>query len=359
MAPPKLFTVQIFAPDGTTYRKSLAPGVIKNAPTFRDRINSGLGECVLDLNLPFDDFDEGNSVALMNVVDISSVDEAHPRGRRIYRGFLSAYEPYIDSGQGVRLTCLGLGSLLTHIFFKSGGSFTVSRGPEDPTVTAKAIIDYFDTFYPGLITYDISSIPATVGTNISFAFADYKCFDALKKTGELSGAGWWWHIDADGKLQLKAKPTSATHRLAIGREIQSITATKTGEKIANDIQVRRSGGTATDYSDSTSITAYGLRSQIVNDSSISDATTANQRGGKLIADGKDPKVSARIVLNEQADIDAIKVGDTVEILNLKKGTTFFSTNSQIVSTTYKGTELEIELEQITNDFGAELETFVG
>src|SRR5437879_602488 len=118
MALQKQFTAKLFAADGTTLRKNIAPNVLKQSPQFNSRINGGLGELVLDLNLPFDDFDEGVSIDYMNIVDLYAIDADHPRGRRIYRGYISRYEPYIEgSDQGVKVTCLGLASLLTHAYY--------------------------------------------------------------------------------------------------------------------------------------------------------------------------------------------------------------------------------------------------
>lgn len=357
----KTYLVKVLDQDNAAFLKTFEPGTLKNLPSFRSKINGGLGELILDLNLPFDDFDEGNSVAFLNLVDLYAIDADHPRGRRIYRGYVSRYEPYAEAGggEGVRVTCLGLASLLTASYYS-----TTTHTNEDPETIGQAIVDHFSSVYGGsLLSY--SGTTQAVGSTVTYTFTDQKWFDALRKTGELAGSGWWWKIDQDGKYHLKPKPASATHTLTIGKDIDSIVAPKDAEKVINEVIVRRSGGTATPYTDASSQATYGTgspatgkRTKIVSDASIPDATTADARGNKLLADLKDAKVSARVTVNVNADLEAITVGDTVRIRNHRKGNTFFSDNMLIVSTYYKGDTLDLELEQLSSDFGAALAEFV-
>src|SRR4051812_3834905 len=125
----RVFNVKIFAPDGTTLQKNLTTErpddltamFLKNSPAFRSRINGGQGECVLDVNAPFDNFSEGTVITFMNIVRIysvtinTSVSPPTQTVTLIYTGFVSRIEPYIDSSgsEGVHVTCLGLVSLLT------------------------------------------------------------------------------------------------------------------------------------------------------------------------------------------------------------------------------------------------------
>ena len=366
MALQKEFSCKILDQDGSTFIIGLAPKLLKSPPSFRSRMNAGLGELVLDLNLPFDDFDEGNSIDFMNIVDVYAVDEDHPRGRRIYRGFISRYEPYIEGEEGVRVTLLGLGSLLPRTFYKNGGSFTVAHATQDPTIIFKAIIDHFGTVYGGsLITYDGSSIPATVGQNVSISFVDQKHFDAAKKAVELAGTGWWWSIDADGKANMKAKPSTATHTFTLGKDIDSLSCTKDSEKIVNDVYVRRNGGTETNYIDATSQSRFGTGSpatgkisKIISDSALTDVGAANQRGNKELSDGKDEKIRGTITVNTNADLEAIKVGDTIKVANIRSSNNFFSDNLQIVGLTYNADSVTIELEESSTDLGLALDDFV-
>src|SRR5947209_7874575 len=134
----KKFLAKVYDQDGTTLRKTFvyertADGSshLKAGPSFHTRINGGQGELVLDVKAPFDDFDEGVSVKLMNIVRLYAVvtDDATKAqtSTLVYTGYVSRYEPYVEQGgEGVRVTCLGLASLLTKSYFKTGGSMTVA-----------------------------------------------------------------------------------------------------------------------------------------------------------------------------------------------------------------------------------------
>ncbi len=364
----KTFNVQVFGQDGVTKIRTIPYSLLKSDPQFTSRINAGLGECVLDLDLPFDDFDEGNLVDYMNIVDIYAVDAANPRGRRIYRGFISRYEPYLESGgtEGVRFTCLGLASLLSFSHYMNGSStFAVAHATQDPETIARAILDHFNSMYGGaLVSYTNDSTDA-VGSSVSITFTDKKWFDALKDTGNLAGEGWWWKVDENGLYWLKAKPSTPTHLFTIGGNVDSLRINKNSESVVNNVFVRRSGGTQTNYADAASQAQYGTgspptgkRTSIINESSLTSVGAADQRGNKALADGKDAKVAVQFVVNDKYDLESIKVGDTCAILNVKRGSTLFSPNMQIVALTYQGDKVSVEVEQQSSNFGQELEAFV-
>ncbi len=361
MANDKHFTVKIFDSDGSSFLKSVdgGSGGLKNIPTFTSKINGGLGELVLDFGFPFDDFDEGTIIAFMNVVDLYVDDSSNPRGRRVYRGFISKYEPYIepDGNEGVRVTCLGLVSLLTLSYYKNGTAYTVTHTSQDPQDIFKAIINHRNTIYTdALLSY--TGVTSTVGTAVSITFTDQKWSDAVKKTNQLAGTDWWWKVDADGLCHFKAKPSSATHRFTIEKDIERLSTPKTSEKIINAVQVRGSSAN-TDGSDATSQTAYGVRTSIVSDSSLTDSNALTQRSAKTIADNKDPKITSPFTVNANYDIESIKVGDTCLIQNQNKDSVFYSTNMLIVSVTYEGGDrVMVEVEQIGNSFGSELSSLI-
>lgn len=376
MAIQRHFQAKFYDQDNSTFLKVYSTqrpegatrGYLKNSPAFTSNIDGGFGECVLDLSLHFHDFDEGTSVDFMNIVKIYAVrvDNGAQDVELIYTGFISRYEPYYEGGdEGVRVTLLGLVSLLSFSHFKNGTSFTYARGAEDPTVTGKAIIDHFNTIYGGsLLSYDATSVPSTLGTNITYTFTDTLWADALRKVAELAGTGWWWKVDETGKYWLLAKPGSATHVFTIGKDIESLVLTKDSEKVVNDVQVRHTGGTASDYSDATSQSTFGTgspasgkRTKIVSDTAIQNSTTADQRGNKEINDGKDEKVSARITINTAYDLESIKVGETCSVRNLQSASVI-PDNLQIVSLSYNGDSVSMELERTTTNFGRELAEFV-
>ncbi len=354
----KKFVIKIYDKAGT-YITTLKPSVVKSIPAFQSQINGGFGQCVLDLNLPFDDFGEGSTIAFMNIVKIYVMDENYPLGRLVYTGFISAYAPYLDdSRQGVKITLLGLVSILSLAYYKNGSNFTVAASG-DPSVLMKNIINHFNSVYPGsLLGYNGSGTTVdTVGVSVSYTFNEDKWLDALQNAFGTVGAGWWWAIDKQGQLYLKQKPATATHIFSIGKEIESLEVDKTSEKIVNKVRVKYGTSSTFDDDDATSITKFGTREEIVSDSKIQNLATATQRAAKEVDDNKVEKIKAKLVINSSYDLESIKVGDTCKIRNLSINQAVFNDNMMIVSVTYSFNKVTIELEEMTK-FSTELQKFI-
>ena len=355
----KKFTVKVYSNDGVTFIRGFKPSEVKGIPVFTSQINGGFGQCLLDLNLPFDDYGEGTEVDFMNIVRIYVTDSNNTLGRLVYTGFISNYRPYISGGQqGVRVTLLGLVSLLSFAYYKDGSSFTVAHVSEDPSDIMKAIVDHFNSIYAGsLLSYDVGSTTVdSVGVNVTYTFEEDKWFDAMQNAFGTVGAGWWWHIDKEGQLYLKEKPSSATHTFTIGRDIETIEVDKSAEKVVNKAHIKYNGNTA-DVDDATSITRFGTREVIISDDRIQDATTADQTGNQRVDDNKVEKIKAKITLNANYDLETIQVGDTCQILNMDKDQTTFNNNMLIVSVAYNFDKVTVELEE-QNKFSIELQKFI-
>jgi hypothetical protein len=355
----KQFNVKVYDQDGTTLIRTLSLKKSddsslpfqKNPVSFSARMNGGLGECVIDL-----------------FAVVTDTDARTQAVTRIYKGFVSRYEPFIEAGdEGVRVTCLGLVSLLSHSYYGTANTYAVTHTTEDPEDISQAVIDNFNGAFGGsLIGYSGST--STVGTNVTFTFTEQTWLQALQKAHELAGAGWWWAVRADGKLWFQAKPVSATHTFTIGRDIVSLRVTRDSEKVKNEIIVERSGGTRVAYTDATSQATYGTggpatgrRTLLIKDSSIANATTQDQRGNKALGDGKDGKNSTSLVVNSKygQGIESILVGQTCKIRNFAGAPTFLSDNMQIVGLSYAGETVTLELEEHAASFGQELAAFVG
>jgi hypothetical protein len=352
----KYYQYKITQPDGT-FVKVLNPKTIKTEPSFTSRINGGFGQLIIDLQEPFDNF--GSYIAHMNLVEITEYDEVnHPSGIVIYTGFISQYTPYFRGAvEGVMITCLGRVSYLNFAYYKNGSSFTVNHTNEDPSDIMKAIIDHFNSVYPNsLLSYTGSSID-TVGTNISRDFVEKKWLDAINETGDFGNPDWWWNIDVSGVLFFKNKPSSATHTFTIAKDVDLGESEQDSEDIINQVTINHNAGTTSD-SDATSISTYGTREQLINDTDILNASSAQQQIDKIIAENKDPKKNAKLIINNLYDIESVKVGDTCQVLNYNKDAVLFNSNMQIQAVQYTPDKLTLQLESISGIFGIELDNFV-
>ncbi len=346
----KHFTVKVYASNGTTFLTTFNASIIKTAPTFTVNINGGYGQCVLDLKLPFTNFGEGGNINYMNIVKIYCADTNNINGRLIYTGFISTYSPYKTAAtEGVKITLLGMVSLLSLAYYKSGSSFTVTQTTKDPAAIMKLIIDHFNSVYANsLIKYDVGGTTVnTVGANISYTYTQNKWLDALVNTQKaIATAGWWFSIDKNGVLNLASKPGSATHSFTLGKDVDSITVDKTSENVVNQVEVQYVSSGVYDYNDAASIAIFGTREEIIADTSVTDAPTAQARAQGEVNNMKNGFIKAQITLNINADLENIFVGETCKILNLPASQTLFNNNMQIVSVNYAFDKAIIGLEQM-------------
>jgi hypothetical protein len=357
----KKFLAKIYARNGSTISLNIPHEKIRNLPTFSDRINGGMGECVIDYVVPFDDFGEGSTIDYQYVLDLYAFDSENPLGRRIYRGTIQEYEPYITgTQQGVKIKALGLGSNLSFDAYMASTRtvYTVSHAAQDPQDIFKAIIDEYRAYVNNpLINYAVGSTQA-LGTNVSKDYVDRTWFDAAQDTRDLCSTGWWWHVDADGIAYLLPKPTSVTHRFIIGKHIQEGNFPKSVKGVKNRIRVTRAGGTITHYTDATSVSKYESRLEIISDSTLNTAGTADQRGNKAMNDQKDSKVKSTMIINATYDLESIKVGQTCSILNSDGSASFFGSNVMISGLQYNGDTVQLDLEESVTDLGFSLNKFV-
>lgn len=357
----KKFLAKIYGRNGSTIKLNIPHEKIRGLPVFSDRINGGMGEATIDYVVPFDDFGEGTLIDHQFVMDLYVFDSTYPLGRRVYRGTIQEYEPYLSGAQqGVKIKALGLGSNLTFDAYMTTSRtvYTVAHSAVDPEDIFKAIItEHRAAVNNPLINYAVGSTQA-LGTAVSKSFVDRTWFDAVQDTRDLCSSGWWWHIDADGIAYLLPKPSAVTHRFIIGKHIQEGNFPKSVKGVKNRIRVTRNGGTITHYSDATSITNYESRLQYINESTLNDVNAADQRGNKAKNDQKDSKVKSTMIINSNYDLESIKVGQTCSILNSDGSASFFGTNIMISGLQYNGDTVQLDLEESVTDLGASLEKFV-
>lgn len=348
---------------------------------FTKELDSGVGECVMDLDLYFGyqgaDLVEGNRVDIV-VSDRDTVQQTDEAASRIiYRGYISLIEQDVDGQkENVRVHLLGYYTLLALDVLKNGVQTTLysntaagltvtsgSIGAADVGLMMRAVIDRYraETVDPKLF-YTLAGIPNT-GTTAEYTFkqASYRtALDALRKMGP---AGYFYYVGETGEITFKTKPTSATHKFTFGRHFKKLHVESSLEKVRNVALIWNgpiaSPSVYNHYEDAASISKYGRRAQTQNDYGAAD-DSLDLRGTRYVSENKDPqlRVVCTIMDNNGAetldgegnpttgyDIESIQPGDTCSFYGFGAGAAeFFQENMLITKVDYRLDSVDITVE---------------
>lgn len=303
---------------------------VVSVPSFRTSINSGPGELVVKLARRFDAFGEGDDIVLDRKVDVYVYDRDEPQGALLYQGFISSYSPILEgTNEYIEITILGYAVEVGQRILKDGaGNTTIDYTSEDPSDIMRDVIDKYIAD-GGSLTYDATTIDDT-STTVSYRFANYTVKDALDKIIELTPFDWYWRIDPDGKIYLKEQSATADHKIYIGKHVSYMKPERSIEDVRNVVYFV--GGTPEGdpqlyrkYTRSASVATYGLREEVLTDSRVTLASTADTKAGRFLDahESPDTRTTIRILDNNGQnsgigyDIESIRPGDTISIENLK------------------------------------------
>ncbi len=326
----KYFEYRIYDKDGvflTTWSKD-----VLSEPSFKIVINGGPGELIVRLARDFDSFGEDEDISLFNRVDVYCFDRDSVNGVLIYSGYVSGYRPVLDGPvEYIEITLLHYITEMFNIMLRDGtGSTDVTMNSTDPSQMLKSAIDYYRTD-GGHLNYTSSSIAMT-STSVSYDFKTYNVKEAADKIIELTPMYWYWFADADNLIYLQYSDlTSAQHSFVVGRHISKMETWRRGEDLVNRVYFvgAETAGVAMYrmYSNSASISSYGIHAEKVVDQRVSLTTTADIIANRIINRKKDPEIRTTITILDNNgwdsgkgyDIESIKPGQTMRIKNLKQG----------------------------------------
>ena len=301
-------------------------------PTFKMVINGGPGEMVIRLARKFDSFGEDYDVSLFNRIEVYCFDKDAVSGILIYSGYVSGYRPILEeSEEYIEITLLHFVSEMSNISLRDGtGNTDVVMNSTDPSNMLKNVIGYYRAD-DGLINYDITSIDIT-GTTVSYDFKTYNIKEAIDKIIELTPQYWYWFVDANNVIYLKYSDLlSAQHSFIIGRHVTKMETWRRGEDIINRVYFvgAETAGVSMYrvYSNTGSITSYGIHATKVVDQRVSLTATADIIANRVINHKKDPEIRTTITILDSNgwdrekgyDIESIKPGQTMRIKNIKQG----------------------------------------
>lgn len=334
--------------------KTVNPLILLNEPSFTQQINGGQGECILRIKASFDNFaEEVNFIGLMNHVQVVEIDPANKDGRVIFTGYVPSHTAILkNAGEYIQIRALGLASKLSESLYGVSPDFTVNS-TADPSALATAVIDSLLVDYPNFITYATSGPSQSVfsvGTDVNLEFTQISRLEAIQKSRELAGGDWYWYIDGQGVFHFAERPATATHVFQIGNDIESIEVDNNINEMVNHVVVNYDGGQHVAL-DSSSITEYGRRAKVIDDSSIKDLASAQLRASDELTKAT-PKLSTKITINSNYDLESIRPGQTCRVRGLKEGSTTMGQNMQIMRVKYQADKVELVLDEFQSLAGA-------
>lgn len=201
-----------------------------------------------------------------------------------YQGVVEDKQPSVTDNETIQVSGHGYQAQLSRIYIDE--TYT----GQEVSVIVKDILDTY--IVPNTdITYDAGDIVATDFTPDSFKF-NTSAADALQTLADTVGLREWG-VDKDRKFFFKERSSTVGFRFPLGRNVRSFTSDDSFKDIVNRVIVQ--GGdigdppvpyTAT-YNDTISQLKYGIRTRVVQNSSITTDEVSEQFADSIIAERND------------------------------------------------------------------------
>lgn len=173
----------------------------------------------------------------------------------------------------------------------------------------------------GTVTYTGSSIDNTsISTNFNFILATI--LTIIKQARDLAPADWYWYVDpATNVLYFKETLTVATHRLIVGRHIESLEFEASVEEIRN-VAYFTGGPTGGVnllklYTNPNSLPTDRRGLELLNNNRVTDVNVAHALASSFLDEHNGEVFRTQVDINANTyDIRLFKLGDTACFENL-------------------------------------------
>lgn len=159
------------------------------------------------------------------------------------------------------------------------------------------------------------------GLSLTYTFVVATILDVIKKVLELSQNGYYSYIDlGTAEIDIKQINSTADFTVVRGRQISELTLGLTIEQVKNYLLL--SGGPTAgvnlyrDYTDTESVSNYGIRTATKSDNRITLAATADAIGDSFIEENSEEvQETTLVVKGEHVDITQFTPGVTIGFRN--------------------------------------------
>jgi len=320
-----MYNIKIYSLD-LVYKFTLNPKAVKNDIQFTASLNSWQWQVLLNLDKSF----------VYSEISNTDIVFIYQNTTLIYQWIIQDVKRIINNNfEEIILPILWIWTLTSYILYRDSWNDTFTKN-QDPSQTIKDIIDYINSIYAAsFFSYDVSSIE-TYWTTVSIDFEKESCFSALQKCIEVTNFNLF--INNDWKVYFKLKPTIATHRLTVTKDVEQIIVEEDSEKLVNKLVLTHKDWTDI-HEDATSQTTYWLKELAISKTDL-DQAWADEFWSNYINTYKNPISKTTIILNKNFDFNKIKVLDTIRVNNFK----YSIVNLQVVKYWFSRDKLQLFLE---------------
>lgn len=218
---------------------------------------------------------------------------------------------------------------LYFVTYTTDGATTIAYNSQDPSNILSAVVDNYNV-QGGNITY--TGTIDTTSTTVSYTFNTQTILQCINKIIELCPYNWYWYVDyATNLIHLHEKSTTADHTFTLGKDIRLMRIEKRIEDVVNTVYF--SGGNTGSgenlylkTQDASSVGQYGLRAKTYSDQRVTLSATATTISNNIIQSKSTPEIRLNISIADSNvstggyDIETIKIGDIINIRNVKGST---------------------------------------
>ncbi len=288
-------------------------------PRFSMKINSGLSELTVKLGRGFFNFGENFDVKIGNILRLYVSDVEEPGAIKIYDGQLSKYHLIMNKNEEVEVTFVGFVTEMSKRIVVDGSDTTISYATEDPSDIIRDAIDKVS----GSISYTSNSIDDT-DLSVSYDVVQNTLLEVVQRMADIAPQNWYWYLDENNILQFHEWTFDDVTKLYIGKHVQSLDMTKSGENLYNNYFFLGGGSPAlyTRTERANSILEYGQRDIREQDERITDDGTADNKAASFLDQHDHPTMEVSVTVIDSnvdaksgIDIEKLRPGQAVQILH--------------------------------------------
>lgn len=297
----KHFEYTLYSRNGT-YKKTINPKHISGDVEYTEEINGGQGSLSLSV------VGEATTYTIWDIIEIRELEDGDGSIRPAYTGIIESLTltEYAHFDQ-IDIELLAVNTILTHTLYKN--TWGARKFSESGKISelAKKIIEHASTTYGAMsgntenlsdtiLFFTPESIPDTAETT-TLEVDNTNHNDALSKI--LENTDFYFFVDAVGCVWLKKENTTPIINLTMGREVVSYTQKIKSENLANTLYFTRKDDIEKTYTNTESITTYGIRETAEKNDAITSETLQDEKGRIFLEKNSTPNTEIVLIVRPQ------------------------------------------------------------